>query len=162
MKDPLLKLGIAGALAFAAYKLFPNVAARAKTLVKAATASGRLNVNLSGIQFKKPFGVKFRVVNPTDGELSIKSIAGDILANGSAIATFAMTTEINITPNSQQEINVPLKVNVGQFALIALEIVALKGDKEAIKKYLKSIRLAITGTANAAGIPVSIDRKIYN
>ena len=162
MKDPLVKIGIAGALAFAAYKLFPKVAERAKTLVKAATAGGRLNVQLSGIQFKKPFGVKFRVVNPTDGALSVKAIAGDVLANGSAIATFAMTNEVNITPNSQQIITVPLKVNVAQFALIALEVYNLKGDQEAIRRYFKSLRLAVTGTVNAAGIPINIDRKIYN
>ena len=158
MKDPLVKIGIAGALAFAAYKLFP----KAKALVKAAATGGRLNVQLSGIQFKKPFGVKFRVVNPTDGELSVKSIAGDVVANGSSIATFALTNEVKITPNSQQTITVPLSVNWAQFSLIIAQVIALKGDKEAMIKYFKSIKLGITGTVNAAGIPVSIDRKIYN
>ena len=158
MKDPLVKIGIFGALAFAAYKFFP----KAKTLIKAATTGGRLNVNLSGIQFKKPFGVKFRVVNPTDGELSIKAIAGDVLANGSAIATFSKTDEVKITPNSEQTIVVSIKPNLASFIPIVTDIVNLKGDSKEIMKYLKSINLKVTGTVNAAGVPVTIDQKIYN
>jgi LEA14-like dessication related protein len=157
MKDPLVKIGIFGALAFAAYKLFP----KAKELVKAATTGGRLNVNLSGIQFKKPFGVKFRVVNPTDGELSVKAIAGDVLAKGNAVATFVVTDEIKITPNSQQIVNVPLKINVLSFLPIVTDIINLGNDKNAIFNYLKSIDLKVTGTVNAAGIPIKIDQKIY-
>lgn len=162
MKQPLVKIGILGVIAYAAYKFFPKIAERAKTLVKAAATGGRLNVNLSGIQFKKPFGVKFRIVNPTDGELSVKAIAGDVVANGSSIATFVLTDEVKITANSQQTISIPLKVNVAQFGLIVLEIVNLKGDQEAIKRYIKSIKLSVTGTVNAAGIPITINQKIYN
>ena len=158
MKDPLVKIGIFGALAYAAYKLFP----KAKTLIKAAATGGRLNVQLSGIQLKKPFGVKFRVVNPTDGELSVKSIAGDVLANGSSIATFVLTDEVKITPNSQQIINLPLKINVVSFLGIVADIVAFKGDKKAVANYIKSIKLAVNGTVNAAGVPITIDQKIYN
>ena len=158
MKDSLVKIGIFGALAYAAYKLFP----KAKTLIKAAATGGRLNVQLSGVSFKKPFGVKFRVVNPTDGELSVKAIAGDVVANGSSIATFVLTDEVKITPNSQQIIDIPLKVNWAQFALILAEIVSLKNDKEALKKYFRTIKLSITGTVNAAGVPITINQKIYN
>lgn len=158
MKDSLVKIGIFGALAYAAYKLFP----KAKTLIKAAATGGRLNVQLSGIQLKKPFGVKFRVVNPTDGELSVKSIAGDVLANGSSIATFVLTDEVKITPNSQQIINLPLKINVVSFLGIVADIVAFKGDKKAVANYIKSIKLAVNGTVNAAGVPITIDQKIYN
>ena len=158
MKDPLVKIGILGALAFAAYKLFP----KAKTLIKAASTGGRLNVNLSGVSFKKPFGVKFRVVNPTDGELAIKSIAGDVMANNSSIATFSKTDPVNITPNSEQTIVVKLDINIVQFGLMIADLAALKGNKKEMKNYFKSIKLKITGTVNAAGIPVTIDQKLYN
>lgn len=158
MDQPVVKIGFFAALAFAAYKLFP----KAKTLIKAATTGGKLNINLSGIQFKKPFGVEFRVVNPTDGELLVKSIAGDILANGSSIATFVQTNEIKITPNSQQIVNVPLKINPVSFIPIITKIVNLKGDSKAILNYLKSINLKASGTVNAEGIPVTIDQKLYN
>jgi len=158
MKDPLVKIGILGAMAFAAYKFFPKV----KNIVKAAATSGRLNVNVSGLQFKRPFSIQFRVVNPTDGELSVKAIAGDILANGNSIATFVNTDEIKITPNSQQIVNVALKINALSFLPIITSILALKGDKTAIMQYVKSISLKIEGTVNAAGIPITINQKVYN
>lgn len=158
MKNPLVKIGIFGALAYAAYKLFP----KAKTLIKAASTGGRLNVNLSSIQFKKPFGLQFRVVNPTDGELSVKAIAGDVIADGSSIATFVLTNEVKITPNSQQIITIPLKINVISFIPIVSKIVELKGDSKAVMDYLKSLKVKVSGTVNAAGIPITIDQKIYN
>ena len=158
MKDPLVKIGIVGAMAFAAYKFFPKV----KNIVKAAATGGRLNVNVSGLQFKRPFSIQFRVVNPTDGELSVKAIAGDILANGNSIATFVNTDEIKITPNSQQIVNVALKINALSFLPIITDILALKGDKTAIMQYVKSINLKIEGTVNAAGIPITINQKVYN
>lgn len=158
MKDPLVKIGIVGAMAFAAYKFFPQ----AKKIIKAAATGGRLNVNVSGLQFKKPFSIQFRVVNPTDGELSVKAIAGDILANGNSIATFVNTDEIKITPNSQQIVNVALKINALSFLPIITSILALKGDKTAIMQYVKSISLKIEGTVNAAGIPITINQRVYN
>lgn len=158
MKDPLVKIGILGAMAFAAYKFLPQ----AKKIIKAATTGGRLNVNVSGLQFKRPFSIQFRVVNPTDGELSVKAIAGDILANGNSIATFVNTDEIKITPNSQQIVNVALKINALSFLPIITSIIALKGDKTAIMQYVKSISLKIEGTVNAAGIPITINQKVYN
>lgn len=158
MKDPLVKIGILGAMAFAAYKFFPQ----AKKIIKAAATGGRLNVNVSGLQFKRPFSIQFRVVNPTDGELSVKAIAGDILANGNSIATFVNTDEIKITPNSQQIVNVALKINALSFLPIITSILALKGDKTAIMQYVKSISLKIEGTVNAAGIPITINQRVYN
>lgn len=158
MKDPLVKIGILGAMAFAAYKFFPQ----AKKIIKAATTGGKLNVNVSGLQFKQPFSIQFRVVNPTDGELSVKAIAGDILANGNSIATFVKTDEIKITPNSQQIVNVALKINGLSFLPIIAAILGLKGDKNAIMQYMKSISLKIEGTVNAAGIPITINQNIYN
>lgn len=167
MKNPLVKIGILGALAFAAYKFFPKL----KTLVKAAATGGRLNVQLSGVSFKKPFGVKFRVINPTDGSLSIKAIAGDVIADGSSIATFAVTNEIQIGANSQQIVDVPLKINPVPFGLILTNIVSLSVKKEGetsgdvakrVLNYFKSMSLKVTGTINAAGVPITIDQKIYN
>ncbi|MCE9540720.1 MAG: LEA type 2 family protein [Bacteroidetes bacterium] len=161
MKDPLVKIGILGAMAFAAYKFFPQ----AKKIIKAAATGGKLNVSVSGLQFKKPFSIQFRVINPTDGELSVKAIAGDILANGNTVATFVKTEEIKITPNSQQIVNVELKVsafNALSFLPIVSSIVALKGDRAAILQYVKSISLKIEGTVNAAGIPITINQNIYN
>jgi LEA14-like dessication related protein len=158
MKDPLVKIGIVGAMAFAAYKFFPQL----KNIVKAATTGGKLNVNVSGLQFKQPFSIQFRVINPTDGNLSVKAIAGDIIANGNSIATFVKTDEIKILPNSQQIVNVALKINGLAFLPIVAAILGLKGDKTAIMQYMKSISLKIEGTVNAAGISITINQKIYN
>ena len=167
MKNPLVKIGIFGALAFAAYKFFPKV----KTLVKAAATGGRLNVQLTGVRFQRPFAISFRIVNPTDGSLSVKAIAGDVIANGSSIATFVVTNEIKIAPNSQQQVNIPLKVNPLPFAAIVTKIVELSVKKagetnsdvsKRVLNYFKSMSLKITGTVNAAGVPIKIDQNIYN
>jgi LEA14-like dessication related protein len=164
-----IMLGILGVVGFAAYKLIP----KAKTLFKAAQTGGRLNVQLSKISFKKPFGVIFRIINPTNGELSVSSVAGNVVANGNDIATYSLTNEIKIEANSQQEIKVPLKINpveflsiVAQIGLIIFNAKQSGADPKEISKkvmaYFKSIRLKITGTINAAGIPITIDKKIYN
>ena len=149
---------ILGAVGFAAYKFAPAI----KKLLKAKKVGDNISLNISTLSLKKPFGIVFRAVNPTNGELTIDSIGGDILANEESIATFVKTDKIFIAPNSETKFNLPLKINPIQFLSIVADIVGFKGDKKKIGDYIKKLKLKAVGSANADGIIIKINTKIYN
>lgn len=149
-------VGIA-AVGFIAFKLIPLF----KKLRSAKKVGDNLILNVANVDLKNR-GIVFKAINPTSGELSIDSIGGDILADGSSIATFSKFEKIEIKPNSETNFTLNLKISPIGFASVFTNIISMGADRKKVMNYLKSIKLTAKGSANVGGIIIPIEQKIYN
>lgn len=149
-------LGIA-AVGYIAYKIVPLF----KKLRSAKKVSDNLILNVINVNLQNR-EIIFKALNPTNGQLVIDSIAGDILANDNSIATFSKFDKITIQPNSESRFSLSFKVSAVNFLPIIKDIINLGSDRKKVMEYIKKIRLTAKGSANIDGIIIPIEQKIYN
>ena len=117
-----------------------------------------LNVNLVGVDFNKKsktLVLMLRIINPSNTTLTLTSIVGDVIFNGSYIASLDYRKPIDISPNESKTININLLPNLEFAGIVASMLV--KGVKKAL-----SGTFVVKGNVNAEGIltPFELSKKI--
>lgn len=112
-----------------------------------------LNVNVTKIDFNKSdrtFVVFVRLVNPSNGTITIKSIVGDVIWKGTYGAILDYRTITELKPLEERVIQIPVKLN--------LELVTLLTDLLSNKfKNLLNGKFEIKGNVNAEGFVVPFE-----
>lgn len=145
------------AVGFVAFKLIPLF----KKLRSAKKVSDNLILNVANVDLKTQ-SIVFKAMNPTSGTLTIDSIAGDIFADNSSIATFSKFEKTEILANGETNFSLKLKIVPVGFASVLSTIVGFGFDKNKVMDYLRKIKLTAKGSANVGGIIIPIEQKIYN
>jgi len=113
-----------------------------------------LNVNVTKVDYNKKdkaFVVFVRIINPANAKITIKSIVGDILWNGTYGATLSYLKETVIGAGEERTIQIPVKPNLDWVNLIT-EV--LKKGKDAFNGTFE-----IKGVVNAEGLVVPFTYK---
>ena len=99
-----------------------------RALLRKGEAIKALNVNVTGLDFnkkEKTFVVKLRMINPANASIKVKSIVGDVIWNGSYVATIDYRNEIVLKSNEERTINLPIKLNL-DLATVVLDLITKK------------------------------------
>jgi LEA14-like dessication related protein len=94
---------------------------------------------------------KFRIVNPTNTPLSVRSLAGDIFVNDSQFASLQQNEPLEIPANN--EVIYTVKLQVPALSILTTVLPLLKSKKK--------IKITYTGTINSMGILIPISDTIY-
>lgn len=143
-KSPLYPILLTGGLVFLV----------GRQLLRKGEAIKSLNVNVTKVDFNKTdkaFVVFVRIINPANAKISIKSIVGDILWNGTYGATMSYLKETEIGAGEERTIQIPVKPNLDWVNLITE--VLTKG-KQAFNGTFE-----IKGVVNAEGLVVPFTYK---
>jgi hypothetical protein len=105
-------------------------------------------VSFSGGIVRPTFTLRFGIQNPTDQVAEIKSIVGQVEANGKNIADVSNFVALKLEPNS--EAIIPIKAEPSAL-----------GIASTVWKYLQSsnrekLQINFTGTANVDGVNIPI------
>lgn len=122
------------------------------------SAAKNLKVYFQTIGFKKGKGLNlptvqavFRIINPTNSTLTIDSIAGDILVNGSLLSSLSQIDKLNIPGNSESLYTVNIKTPV--FNVLSTVYMLFKNKT-------KKLNIEFTGSVNSGGIIIPINQNV--
>jgi hypothetical protein len=122
-----------------------------------AQAVQNLKVYFQNLKFDKVTGFKippiyavFRIVNPTNTQLTVDSIAGNVTVNDKLLATIQNLNKLEISPRS--EITYPIKIQapVLSTAFTILDLIKNKGK----------LNVAFDGVVNAGNVVIDIKQSI--
>jgi LEA14-like dessication related protein len=121
-------------------------------LLRKKEAIAALNVNVTKIDYNrstKNIVVFVRMINPSNANLSVRSIVADVYWKGSAGATIDYRIPFVLKPNEEKTIELPVKLNLELLTIISN---FLTGKfKEAI-----SGKFELNGNVNAEGLVVPL------
>lgn len=122
------------------------------------SAAKKLKVYFQSIKFGKskgfsipPIFAVFRVVNPSNTTLKVDSIAGDILINGSPLASIQNLQPFEIPARSEKFYDVKIDAPITNVLSTAYQLFTTKG-----KKYT----ISFDGTVNAAGAAIAVNQTV--
>jgi len=122
------------------------------------TAAKKIKVYFQSIKFGKSRGLSippifavFRVVNPSNTTLTIDSIAGDILVNGTTLASIQNLEKFTIPARSEKFYDVKVEAPISNVLSTAYSLFTTRG-----KKYT----ISFDGTVNAAGAAIAINQTV--
>lgn len=142
---PLTTIGIA----FGAYILY-NVFSKAQ-------AAKNLKVYFQGVNLVKSSGAipnilaNFKLINPSNGSLSVRSIAGDFYLNGRMIATFSQLENFNIPANSESRYQLKVTPQGIPAVLSLIDLIRTKA---------RNVTVQFEGTINTNGVNLPISQKM--
>jgi hypothetical protein len=123
-----------------------------------ANAVKSIKVYFNSLQFGKIKGfsipdifAKFRIVNPTNTPLAVRSLAGDLLINGEQFASVQQTENLEIPANN--EVIYSVKVTPSAMGIVTTLINMLRRKQ----KY----SVTFTGSLNSSGVVLPISETIY-
>ena len=125
-----------------------------RQILRKGEAIKSLNANVTKVDYNKKdkaFVVFVRLINPANSKVTIKSIVGDVLWNGTYGATLSYLKETELLPTEEKTIQIPVKPNLDWVTLITS--VLTKG-KEAFNGTFE-----IKGVVNAEGLVVPFTYK---
>lgn len=143
-KSPLYPILISGGLLLVVGRL----------ILRKGEAVKSLNVNVTRVDYNrtsKNFVLFVRIINPANSTITVKSIVGDILWNGTYGATLSYLKETIIGAGEERTIQIPVKPNLDWVNLIT-EV--LKKGKQAFNGTFE-----IKGVVNAEGLVVPFTYK---
>ncbi|MCC6690297.1 MAG: hypothetical protein IT235_02075 [Bacteroidia bacterium] len=137
-------------------KIFPLVLVGAAAMAafrfaKKGFVAKSLNVKIAGIKLYplNSASVSLNVINPTSTAVDFNSIVADIMLNNVAFATISNVQHSVIQANSNQVINLPIKIN------------PVEGVKLALSLFNKpqGYKVSILGSINSSDInfPINIE-----
>jgi LEA14-like dessication related protein len=122
------------------------------------TAAKKIKVYFQSIKFGASRGLSippifavFRVVNPSNTTLTINSIAGDILVNGTTLASIQNLQPFTIPARSEKFYDVKVEAPISNVLSTAYNLFTTRG-----KKYT----ISFDGTVNAAGAAIAINQTV--
>jgi LEA14-like dessication related protein len=122
------------------------------------TAAKKIKVYFQSIKFGQSRGLSippifavFRVVNPSNTTLTIDSIAGDILVNGTTLASIQNLQPFTIPARSEKFYDVKVEAPISNVLSTAYNLFTTRG-----KKYT----ISFDGTVNAAGAAIAINQTV--
>jgi LEA14-like dessication related protein len=122
------------------------------------TAAKKIKVYFQSIKFGAsrgfsipPIFAVFRVVNPSNTTLTIDSIAGDILVNGTTLASIQNLQPFTIPARSEKFYDVKVEAPISNVLSTAYNLFTTRG-----KKYT----ISFDGTVNAAGAAIAINQTV--
>lgn len=121
-----------------------------RAFMRKGEAIKSLNVNVSKVDFNrkdKTFVIFVRLINPANASVTIKSIVGDVLWNGTTAATIDFRNETKIGPNEEKTIQIPVKMNITLLSLVT----------DLITKKIKDVisgKFEVKAVVNAEGFVV--------
>lgn len=150
MKGLFVAFGIVGVGAFLLHTL--QKAAAARTLKMFIDT---IDIECGGFLCTSPVVELLTVIqNPSDSDLSLKAVAGDVYLNGSYIGNASSFNIPTIKGGTQQPVTISVRLQIAQIASQLLDLVTgktgLKGE----------IRFAGTATGEGVNIPVDLTYKI--
>jgi LEA14-like dessication related protein len=125
-----------------------------RQVLRKGEAIKSLNVNVTKVDYNKKdkaFVVFVRIINPANSKITIKSIVGDILWNGTYGATMSYLKETEIGAGEERTIQIPVKPNLDWVNLIT-EVI--RKGKDAFNGTFE-----IKGVVNAEGLVVPFTYK---
>jgi LEA14-like dessication related protein len=125
--------------------------------ISKAGAAKKLRVYFKDVFFGKASGfripdifARFRIVNPTNTDLTVDSIAGDIYFNKNLLASIQNLSKVTIPANS--EIVYPIKIEASAFN-IALTLYNFIKNKS-------KVNISFEGTVNSSGFVIPLKQLI--
>jgi len=121
-----------------------------RQLMQKGEAIKNLNVNVSKVDFNqkdKTFVVFVRIINPSNASVTIKSIVGDVLWNGTTTATIDFRNQTKIGPGEEKTIQLPIKMNLTLLSLVT----------DLLNKKIKDVingKFEVNAVVNAEGLVV--------
>ena len=122
------------------------------------SAAKKIKVYFQSIKFGASKGFKippifavFRIVNPSNTDLTVNSVAGDILVNGSVLASIQNLQAFTIPARSEKFYDIKIEAPISNVLRTAYNLFTTKG-----KKYTVSF----DGTVNAAGAAIAVNQTV--
>lgn len=143
-KSPLYPILISGGLLLVVGRL----------ILRKGEAVKSLNVNVTRVDYNrtsKNFVLFVRIINPANSTITVKSIVGDILWNGTYGATLSYLQETELKPLEERTLQIPVKPNL-EWTKLVLDIIQ-KGAKALNGTF------EVKGVVNAEGLVVPFTYK---
>ena len=122
-----------------------------------AQAAKNLKVYFQGVSLVKSSGAipnilaNFKLINPSNGELSVRSIAGDFYLNGRLVASFSQLENFKIPGNSESRYQIKVTPQGIPAVLSLVDLIRTKA---------KNVIVQFDGTINTGGVNLPINQNM--
>jgi LEA14-like dessication related protein len=144
MKKYLPFVLIAGAVAYY-YLSFGTAAKKIKFYFQSLKFGASKGLNIP------PIFAVFRIVNPSNTTLTVDSIAGDILVNGSILASIQNLQSFTIAARSEKLYEIKIEAPISNILSTAYQLFTTRGKK---------FNISFDGTVNAAGAAIPVNQTV--
>jgi LEA14-like dessication related protein len=118
-------------------------------ILRKGEAVKSLNVNVTKVDYNRKnraFVLFVRIINPANSTITVKSVVGDILWNGTYAATMSYLEETVLKPLEERTIQIPVKPNL-EWTQLVLNVITQ--GKKALNGTVE-----VKGVVNAEGLVV--------